>query len=64
MKKWSLIIIVAAILGLAAAYIIGQILPNMRTSNSNTEVDITDPALIKKANMLHVLLIVSLVIPP
>lgn len=48
MKKWSLIIIVAAILGLAAAYIIGQILPNMRTSNSNTEVDITDPTLIKK----------------
>ena len=48
MKKWPLIIIMAAIVGLILAFIIGQILPNMRTSSSDIEVNITDPALIKQ----------------
>ncbi len=47
MKKWPLIIIMAAIVGLILAFIIGQILPNMRTSSSDIEVNVTDPALIK-----------------
>jgi mono/diheme cytochrome c family protein len=47
MKKWPLIIIIAAVIGLAVAFIIGQLLPNMRTTSSDIEVNITDPALIK-----------------
>lgn len=47
-KKWPLIILIIGIIGLVIAFIIGQLLPNMRTSTSNIEVDITDPALIKK----------------
>ena len=48
MKKWPLIIIMAAAIGLAIAFIIGLLLPNMRTTTSDIEVNITDPALIKK----------------
>ena len=48
MKKWPLIIIMAAIVGLLLAFIIGQILPNMRTTSSDIEVNITDPVLIKQ----------------
>ena len=48
MKKWPLIIIMAAIVGLIWAFIIGQILPKMRTTSSDIEVNITDPALIKR----------------
>ena len=48
MKKWPSIIIMAAIAGLILAFIIGQILPNMRTSSSDIEVNITDPVLIKQ----------------
>ena len=48
MKKWPLIIIMAAIVGLILAFIIGQILPKMRTTSSDIEVNITDPALIKR----------------
>ena len=48
MKKWPLIIMMAAIVGLILAFIIGQILPNMRTTSSDIEVNITDPALIKQ----------------
>ena len=35
MKKWPLIIIMAAIVGLILAFIIGQILPKMRTTSSD-----------------------------
>ena len=52
MKKWPLIIIIAAIIGLVIAFIIGQILPNMRTSTSDINVDITDPALIKQGEYI------------
>lgn len=48
MKRWPVIIVIAAINGLALAFIIGQLLPSLRTSDSNLDVDITDPALIKK----------------
>lgn len=48
MKKWPLIIIMAAAIGLAIAFVIGLLLPNMRTTTSDIEVNITDPALIKK----------------
>ena len=48
MKKWPLIIIMAAIVGLILAFIIGQILPKMRTTSSDIEV-----------NTSRVLLIVS-----
>lgn len=48
MKKWPLIILIAALIGLALAFIIGQLLPNMRTSSSDIKVNITDPALIKQ----------------
>lgn len=48
MKKWPLIILIAAVIGLAVAFIIGQLLPNMRTTTSDIEVNITDPALIEK----------------
>lgn len=47
MKKWPSIII-AAVVGLALAFIVGLILPNLRTSDSNIDLNITDPALIKK----------------
>ncbi|WP_227674516.1 cytochrome c [Psychrobacter jeotgali] len=48
MKKWPLTIIMAAVIGLAIAFIIGILLPNLRTSSSDIEVNITDPELIKK----------------
>lgn len=48
MKKWPLIILVVAVIGLALAFVIGQLLPNMRTTSSDLEVNITDPALIKQ----------------
>lgn len=48
MRKWPVIILIAAIIGLALAFIIGQLLPSLRTSDSSLEVNITDPALIKK----------------
>ena len=48
MKKWPLIILITAIIGLALAFVIGQLLPNMRTTNSDINVNITDPALIKQ----------------
>lgn len=62
MKKWPLIIIIAAIIGLAIAFIIGQILPNMRTSTSDINVDISDPALIKQGEYVARTQIVSLAI--
>lgn len=52
MKKWPLIIIIAAIIGLVVAFIIGQLLPNMRTNSSDIEVNITDPALIKQGEYI------------
>ena len=52
MKKWPLIIIMAAVIGLTIAFIIGQILPNMRTSDSDIEINITDPDLIKKGEYI------------
>lgn len=48
MKKWSSIILIVAVIGLVLAFMIGQILPKMRTSNSNLEVNIADPTLIKQ----------------
>lgn len=47
-KKWPLIIVITAVVGLAVAFIIGQLLPNMRTTNSDLTVNITDSALIKQ----------------
>ena len=63
MKKWSLIIIIAAIIGLAIAFIMGQLLPKTRTSSSNTDVNITDPALIKQGEYIARTADASLVIP-
>lgn len=48
MRKWPLFIIIAGVIGLALAFALGQILPNLRTNSSDIEVNITDPALIKK----------------
>ena len=48
MKKWLRIIPVAGVVGLALAFVLGQILPHLRTTTSDLQVDITDPALIKK----------------
>ena len=51
-KKWPLIIIIIVIIGLAIAFIIGQLLPNIRTSSSYIKVNITDPALIKQGEYI------------
>lgn len=48
MKKWLLYILMAAVIGLVLAFIIGLLLPQMRTENSSMQIDITDPALIKQ----------------
>lgn len=47
-KKWPFIILMIAIIGLAVAFIIGQLLPNMRTTSNNIAVDVKNPALIKQ----------------
>lgn len=47
-KKWPLIIAVVAVVGLILASIIGILLPHLRTSTDDIQVDIKDPALIKK----------------
>lgn len=52
MKKWPLIIIIAAITGLAVAFIVGQLLPNFRTNSIDINVNISDPALIKKGEYI------------
>lgn len=48
MKKWLLYIFMAAIIGLILAFIIGILLPHLRTDSSAMQIDITDPALIKQ----------------
>lgn len=52
MRKWPLFIIIAGVAGLVLAFALGQLLPNLRTSNSDIEVNITDPALIKKGEYI------------
>ena len=47
MKKWPMIILIVAIIGLVLAFVIGQLLPNMRTTNNDLAVNINDPALIE-----------------
>ncbi|MGM8872384.1 cytochrome c [Psychrobacter sp. 2Y5] len=47
-KRWPVIILITALIALALAFVIGQLLPSLRTSDSTFEVDITDPALIEK----------------
>lgn len=48
MKKWPKIIVIAGVAGLALAYSLGQLLPNLRTNETGIQVDINDPQLIKK----------------
>ncbi|MDO5768418.1 MAG: cytochrome c [Psychrobacter sp.] len=48
MKKWLLYLLIAAIVGLILAFVIGIMLPNLRTTNNVAPINITDPALIKK----------------
>lgn len=48
MKKWLLYILMAAVIGLVLAFIIGLLLPQMRTDSSTMQIDIADPALIKQ----------------
>ncbi len=52
MKKWPLIIIITGVAGLAVAFSLAQVLPNLRTTNSAMAVDINDPALIKKGEYI------------
>lgn len=47
-KKWPLIIAIGAVVGLILAFILGILLPHLRTSKDDMQVNITDPALIKK----------------
>lgn len=48
MKKWLLYILMAGVIGLILAFVIGILLPHMRTDSTVMQVDITDPALIKQ----------------
>jgi len=48
MKKWLLYILMAGVIGLILAFVIGILLPQMRTDSTVMQVDITDPALIKQ----------------
>lgn len=52
MKKWPRIIIIAGAVGLALAFALGQLLPNLRTTTSGITVDINDPELIKKGEYI------------
>lgn len=52
MRKWLMIIIIAGVVGLGLAFTLGQIMPNLRTSSSGIEVDISDPELIKKGEYI------------
>lgn len=47
-KKWPLMMMIAGTLGLTLAFIIGLLLPSLRTSDSDMAVNIHDPALIKQ----------------
>jgi mono/diheme cytochrome c family protein len=48
MKKWLLYILMAGVIGLILAFVIGILLPHMRTDSTVMQVDITDRALIKQ----------------
>ena len=52
MRKWPLTIIIAGVGGLAIAFSLAQVLPNLRTTTSGIEVNINDPALIKKGEYI------------
>ena len=52
MKKWPLAIIIAGVGGLAVAFSLAQVLPNLRTTTSGIEVNIKDPQLIKKGEYI------------
>lgn len=52
MKKWPKRVLFAGVSGLAAAFILGQALPQLRTINSDLNVDFNDPALIKRGEYI------------
>ncbi len=52
MKKWSLMILAAIIVGFIAALIIGLLLPNLRTESHQISVDVNNPELIKKGEYI------------
>ena len=52
MRKWPLTIIIAGVGGLAIAFSLAQVLPNLRTTTSGIEVNINDTALIKKGEYI------------
>lgn len=54
MKKWPLTLTIAGVGGLALAFGLAQVLPNLRTSTSTIEVNINDPELTLAAGVLAV----------
>ena len=48
MKKWLMVFPIAGIAGLSLAFLGGQMLPQLRTTSSDLQVDISDSALIEQ----------------
>lgn len=52
MTKWLKRLLVLGVVGLAFAFALGQLLPKLRTSTSNLQVDINNPALIQRGEYI------------
>lgn len=51
-KKWPKIIVITGVAGLAVTFGLGLLLPNLRTTTTGIQVDINNPALIKRGEYI------------